>query len=576
MQTAPAESGDRSELGLIRRLRFRLLFGLSLTVLAGLVATSIFYVRQAEEAILAENERSLHKVTDAVASSLESIMEGGHAEVAAEFNRRLARVGGATRFLIVRTDGRPAFRDNETIDAVNRVLGTTAFTPHGEVETELQPIPEASSPAFQEAARGTEARQLHRTGPGGEDLLVFMDPIFSREVCHRCHVGGEAVRGVVIMETSQVQVEKDMLGARFRALIGLMMALGVTMLATGYALGKTLFGPIEGVTSAMRRVSLGDWDHGVPVESDDEIGQMASNFNVMRERLKANYLNLLAEQDKLTTILLAAREAVVVTDRDGAVVLVNPAAEEILGKSVAQIHQDGFEHIVDDPEIMHCLLSGEPESGVLELDYHGRRLAVSAATICDGDGAVIGSAALIRDVDDEHRMRARLSHMARTDELTGLYNRRHLDARFAEEFDRMRSSGQALAVMMFDVDHFKRFNDTHGHEVGDQVLRQVGRVTRETLRIYDVLGRYGGEEFVAVLPGLHSGDAGPVADRLRQDVARLRIGDGLQVTISIGVACTETVDAETPDALLAAADKALYVAKRNGRNQVQVAAKTIT
>ncbi len=562
--------------GITGRLRFRLLFGLSLTVLFGLVATAVFYVHQAEEAILAENERSLHKVTDAVGSSLESIMEGGHAEVAAEFNRRLARVGGATRFLIVRTDGRPAFRDNETINAVNRVLGYTAFTPNSDVSPSLELIPEAGSAEFRDAVAGNEARQLRRLGPSGEELLVFMDPIFSREGCHGCHVGQEPVRGVVLMETSLVQVEQDMLGARIQALIGLTIALAATMLATGYALGKTLFGPIEGVTSAMRRVSLGDWDHGVPVDSEDEIGQMASNFNVMRERLKSNYLNLLAEQDKLTTILLAAREAVVVTDREGAVVLVNPAAEEVLGKSVAQIHQDGFEQIVDDPEVIHSLLSGEPEQGVLEIDYCGRRLAVSAATICDGDGAIIGSAALIRDIDDEHRMRERLSRMARTDELTGLYNRRHLDERFGEEFDRVRASGQALAVMIFDVDHFKRFNDTHGHDIGDQVLRAVGRVTRETLRIYDVLGRYGGEEFVAVLPGLHSGDAGPVADRLRLDVARLRVADGLQVTISIGVACTETVDADTPDALLAAADKALYVAKRNGRNRVVEAAEATT
>ncbi|MCB1956707.1 MAG: diguanylate cyclase [Rhodocyclaceae bacterium] len=567
---------DREQLTLTHRLRFRLLFGLSLSVLVGLVATAVFYVHQAENAILAENERALHKVTDAVGSSLESIMEGGHAEVAAEFNRRLARVGGATRFLIVRNDGRPAFRDNETINAVNAELGGVVFAPNSDAEPVRERIPEADSAPFRAAVSGQEAQQLTRWGPKGERLSVFMDPIFSREVCTRCHVQGERVRGVVVMETSQLQVEQDMISARIRAFFGLALALGLTMLGTGYFLGKTLFGPIEGVTSAMRRVSAGDWDHGVPVESQDEIGQMANNFNLMRERLKANYLSLLSEQDKLTTILLAAREAVIVTDRAGDVVLVNPAAEEVLNKSVAQIRQDGFEMIVDDPSVIHSLLAGEQDQGQVELEYYGRRLAVSAATICDGDGAVIGSAALIRDIDEEHRMRMRLSRMARTDDLTGLYNRRHLDERFAEEFDRVRANGQPLAVMIFDVDHFKRFNDTHGHDMGDQVLRAVGRVTRETLRIYDVLGRYGGEEFVAVLPGLHSGDAGPVADRLRRDVAGLRIGEGLQVTVSIGVACTETVDADSPEALLVAADKALYLAKQNGRNRVTVAAEALT
>lgn len=564
---------DSRGVAVLRRLRVRLLLGLSLTVLLGLVATAAFYVRQAEHAILAENERALHKVTDAVGASLESIMEGGHAEVAAEFTRRLAGVGGARRFMIVRTDGRPAFRDNQTIRKVNSVLGSLVFAPHPDGDVDLAPIAEADTLPFREAVGGLEARHLTAVSDSGEQLSVFIDPIFSRETCHRCHVGSERVRGLVVLETSFKAVEQDLAKARIQALIGLAIALGATMLVTGYFLGRMLFGPIEGVTSAMRRVSAGDWDHGVPVDSSDEIGQMASNFNAMRDRLKANYLSLLAEQDKLTTILLAAREAVIVTDRGGAIVLVNPAAEEVLRKSVAQIEQEGFDRIVDDPALIRSLLNGEQERPLVELEYRGRVLAISASTICDGDGRVIGSAALIRDVDEEHRMRQKLSRMARTDELTGLYNRRHLDERFADEFARMRDSGRALAVMMFDVDHFKRFNDSYGHEAGDRVLREVGRVTRETLRIYDVLGRYGGEEFVAVLPGLHIGDAGPVADRLRRDVEALDI-DGLRVTISIGVACTESVAAETPAALLAAADSALYAAKRNGRNRVEVAAAT--
>lgn len=557
-------------LSVLRRLRFRLLIGMSLAVLVGLFGTAVIYVRQAEEAILAEHQRALHKVTEAVGTSLESIMAGGHAEVAAEFTRRLATIGGARRFLIVRIDGTPAFRDNVTIARVNARLGYPAFDLRDEGGDAPAPIPEAGRQEFATVISGREAVDITRIEPDGERLSLFLDPIFARPVCAECHDDGQPVRGVVVLETSFRAVEHDMSEARVQALIGLVIALAVTMLLTGYLLGRLLFGPIEGVTRAMRRVATGDWEHGVPVESDDEIGQMASSFNLMRERLKANYLSLLAEQDKLTTILLTSHEAVVVTDRDGQVVLVNPAAEEILGKSTAQICDEGFDNIVDQPGIIHSLVIGEQECDRVQLQYRGRMLAVSASTICDSGGSVIGSAALIRDVEDEHRLREQLSAMARTDELTGLLNRRYLDLRFAEEFERMGIRGRPLAVVIFDVDHFKRFNDEHGHEAGDRVLQAVSRRARETLRCYDVLGRYGGEEFVAVLPGLHCGDATPVAERLRRDVEQLDV-EGLRVTISIGIACTEVVAAASPIELLSAADSALYRAKSAGRNRAETA-----
>lgn len=557
---------------LIQRLRYRLLAALAVTISIGLVATALFYVRQAEQAILAEQERAFHKVTEAVGSSLESIMVGGHAEVAAEFNRRLAKVGGSRRFAILRTDGRVAFQDNQTIDAVNEALGEKRFSRRAEPEALLQPIVNVKLRSFQEVLQGEEARSEVEITPLGERVTVFFDPIFTRKSCHRCHAGGERIRGVVVLESSFDAVEREMAAARVRGLVGLAIALALTMALTGYLLGRMLFAPIEDVTRAMRRVSKGDWAHGVPVQSRDEIGQMATNFNAMRERLRDTYLGMVAEQDKLTTILLAAREAVVVTDRNGSIVLVNPAAETILGKSAARIEAEGFVRLVDDQELMEGLLAGRRDAAA-PLIYRGKALQVSASTIRDGYGEVIGSAALIRDVDDEVRLRDRLQKMARTDEMTGLYNRRHLDLRFAEELSRARDDGLPLAVMIFDVDHFKRFNDEHGHDAGDRVLKAVGRVVSETLRRYDVLGRYGGEEFVAVLPGLRGKDAALVAERLRADVEAMDVG-GLRVTISIGIACTELIPTEDPDALLAVADAALYRAKHAGRNRVALAPAT--
>jgi len=129
---------------------------------------------------------------------------------------------------------------------------------------------------------------------------------------------------------------------------------------------------------------------------------------------------------------------------------------------------------------------------------------------------------------------------------------------------------------MMDIDHFKRVNDTYGHAVGDQVLRTIGQVLRDSCRVYDVPGRYGGEEFCIVLPQTPVGNTGTVAERIRTRVASTEVavdGDSVAVTTSIGVA---GVDGENGDTLMTAtalidrADRALYAAKHRGRNRIEM------
>jgi diguanylate cyclase len=158
---------------------------------------------------------------------------------------------------------------------------------------------------------------------------------------------------------------------------------------------------------------------------------------------------------------------------------------------------------------------------------------------------------------------------ARTDGLTGLANRRALDDELHRRVAESRRHGRPLCVVHFDLDHFKRLNDTHGHQGGDAVLRGVARVLRGTLRESDLVARYGGEEFTAVLPDATLGDARQVADRARRNIEGERFefhGQHLQVTTSVGVA--ELAADEDVAALLRRADEALYAAKQGGRNCV--------
>ena len=142
------------------------------------------------------------------------------------------------------------------------------------------------------------------------------------------------------------------------------------------------------------------------------------------------------------------------------------------------------------------------------------------------------------------------------------------------ELAREERVGFPVAVLMGDLDHFKQINDEHGHLVGDETLKQASRFMRSNIRPYDSLGRYGGDEFIVVLPGCNQAQARVVAERIRQRFSSETLmlnGQTIKVTISQGVAATDTVNEKNPEALIQAADAALYQAKNAGRNRVATA-----
>jgi diguanylate cyclase (GGDEF)-like protein len=175
----------------------------------------------------------------------------------------------------------------------------------------------------------------------------------------------------------------------------------------------------------------------------------------------------------------------------------------------------------------------------------------------------------------------RLKRVGLTDSLTGVNNRRFFDQRLLEEVGRAQRSHEPLNCLFMDVDHFKRVNDEHGHQTGDQVLRVVAGLIREQLRASDVLGRYGGEEFAALLVNASAEAAMEIAERIRAVIEgypfKTLEGEPLAATISIGVASLSLHEDEGDmeswaNALVERADQAVYTAKNQGRNQVVLAA----
>lgn len=166
-------------------------------------------------------------------------------------------------------------------------------------------------------------------------------------------------------------------------------------------------------------------------------------------------------------------------------------------------------------------------------------------------------------------MRQKIEQLVTKDPLTQTYNRGFLMHMFKVSFARARRYDEKLACIILDIDHFKKINDTYGHQAGDDVLQAVGDLLLEGTRSSDLVStvaRYGGEEFVVLLPGLSAEEAFLVAERLRQAVARHQMPHGIRCTISLGVAVLQP-NHDTPDSLLNEADQALYGAKKQGRNR---------
>ena len=239
--------------------------------------------------------------------------------------------------------------------------------------------------------------------------------------------------------------------------------------------------------------------------------------------------------------------------------------------SVSRTHAICIVAALDDRQTVR-IEDNDSTNGVM---LNGRTIRQSA--LISGDKVRLGDILLRFEwlAEEEVRYHSDVSEKIRAaerDALTGLLTRAFLDERLERLFDEADRRGQVLSCMLLDLDHFKAINDVHGHLVGDGVIRRVARTLQDALRETDYPVRYGGEEFLVIMPGLEVADAEQVALRLRERLAGTSMHDlspGLQVTTSIGVAARGR--GEAAPSWIERADRALYSAKHEGRDQVFVA-----
>lgn len=250
-------------------------------------------------------------------------------------------------------------------------------------------------------------------------------------------------------------------------------------------------------------------------------------------------------------------------------------------------HDEAERYYQDDLLVLN---SGHPRLNIeerWETAEGSRWVSTSKIPLLDDIGATIGIIGISIDITERkhadqliqdlikrlEQEKASAQQNSITDGLTGLFNRRHFDAALKVEFSRARRYHNWLALIMLDIDHFKDFNDHYGHLAGDDCLRMVSNALRATIRrAPDILARYGGEEFVVILPDTDIDGAMILAERLRKAVEAIdftQLAPGLQtrVTVSAGVAAVQADEAGSPQGVIERADKALYAAKRSGRNR---------
>jgi diguanylate cyclase (GGDEF)-like protein len=229
------------------------------------------------------------------------------------------------------------------------------------------------------------------------------------------------------------------------------------------------------------------------------------------------------------------------------------------------------------------VIDDRPTSATVKADKHSRMLAVDESTFWRlveashefATNLLLLLAERMRSTNsavcENIRERRKYEHESRIDGLTGLHNRRWLDETLERLVERHSRDGRSLCVAMMDIDNFKHYNDTYGHQAGDRALVTLSRVVARNLRPTDLAARYGGEEFTVLFPGTDGTGAMIAAERLRQSLAHapVRLAEGGElpaITVSVGVA--ELVKEQKSSELLAAADKALLAAKQGGKNRI--------
>jgi diguanylate cyclase (GGDEF)-like protein len=471
----------------------------------------------------------------------------------------------------------------------------------------------------QEDSENNSKAVLIKTDKG--QLLRNSIMIKNEPACYQCHSAKETHLGMVVYDANFSQTNAILKTVALRMLLTGLVTFLVISIVLFWAINKYIHQPIENLSEGFLRVGKGDYDFWVYEESSTEFGYMANSFNVM-SRAMARYISEVKSKTMETSILYSIVQELsqtiewehlqriivnllneVFDAKVNGLIVPLPKKENCvdiiwrkrtgsrisrqtycLEKNILRFPGISPEELLDwhRGNLQSSRFSADLSTVLIPLEYNQTSMGLLCVQREAGQQFTRYERAIIPALASHIAIslaNSRLYHMANTDGLTDLYAKRYflnkieaIEANYQQNAD----SDSAWFAIMLDIDHFKAVNDTYGHQVGDEVLVQLAEIMRQNIRFEDIAFRYGGEEFIVLVPV--TGDdrqLGPeIAERLRAKVADhcfvCQDGTILAVTISLGV--SHFPDSGTTAAeLVKAADAALYKAKDKGRNQVQIA-----
>ena len=376
---------------------------------------------------------------------------------------------------------------------------------------------------------------------------------------------GEPTLGVI---APQDAIDAAAEGIQQRLLIGLLAALLLIALVA-YVEGRSVVRTVSSIAGAANAIARGKYDERVPVRGRDELATLGNAFNQMADQLQFRLEELESERRRLREAVSRFGDALAAThDTEQLLRAIVETAVEATGATGGML-------IGVDGEVVEI---GTPGAGADQLELPLRASKSTFGTLFlfgrhfDEESrltaaSLVGQSVIALDNAKLHRI---VERQALVDGLTGIANRRHGEDALAAELSRAARFGGPLSVVIGDLDDFKAVNDAFGHGVGDTVLREFAQLLERSVRDVDVAVRWGGEEFLLVLPGTDADGAVQLAQRIREYLEERTLltpeGAAVRVTASFGVAETQG-ESQTAE-LVAAADAALYEAKRRGKNRV--------
>lgn len=473
-----------------------------------------------------------------------------------------------------------------------------------------------SVPIPEEAAKSIEDVRLLDSGDrfeirkfNGSYFMSFYSSMPNERPCHRCHGSKKRLNGILRMDFSLKGVDEVVSSRTLRILVWAGVMLSVLVVSLVILLRILVHRPLQELKLAMDEAVRTDSPPSFDVTGEDELAELQRGFISMlaalrflhqtaieKEREIARGKETIRFRQELQNMFNAMPDGVLLVDRDLRIIQSNPRAYELLpdleqaaGRidperlKLAECPNHGISRAFEEGSVCeHQCAIRLPDGGT-------RYLHSICAPIMGQGGRVTYVVEVIRDITERVKTHQELeektaelyaanrllAQVAITDSLTQLYNRRHFDELLYKEIKRYnRRKYSALTLMMIDIDDFKDINDRYGHLAGDNVLVEISRIIKESVRETDTVARYGGEELAVVMPDAHIESAAYKAELLRRKIEAKDFSghEGrFHITISIGLAA---YGSGTPHALISAADDALYKAKRAGKNRVVVGEKS--